>query len=1038
MTSANTVAVRPSVKEEALWLLETLVPGTGVNNLSLAMRVDRALSLPLVDAALDAVINRHTALRTVFIATEAGLRKGVLDEGRVVRTSRHVVAGDVPAAMSGFVAEPFPLAGEPLIRAGYFEHDSGDYLCLAVHHLIFDTTSALVLREELAAAYSSLQADLPLPDIFAAPEPVADDIPPSQQSLAFWREHLAGARPQELELACGVPDRGEAPTLAGDQVTVELSKEATASIRQLAKRWRAPEAVVLLAAYSALLAGHGAGPDTVIGSPIDIRRPASAGAVGYHVNVLPLRIPHRPEQSFGQLVRRTRDIFFAALSHVDVPVDNLLSEIPRTGSSSRHTLFRHVFNYVPTTGPAEFAIGDARAVAVTVENGSSKFDLEFFLLPSPAGTRLRVVYNSELLRREDARALAARYEALLIAADADADRPLRDIGLMSADDRAVIDSANATAAPDAASVLEAVLAAAAATPERVAVVDGAREITYQQLLRAARATHELLHAHGVTATDRVALHALRSGELAAAVLGVWLAGASYVPLDPDHPRQRVAYQLADADATVVLTADNVAAPPGTAGCRSLPMVPIPSDGEPLANELTAGNAAPGACAYLIYTSGSTGRPKGAVVSHGALANLVAHFATELTVTPRDTTLWMTTFSFDISALELLLPLTTGGRLVIADEQSRTDGAALGRSLRRHDVSIVQATPTTWRLVAPTAADALTDRKVLCGGEPMPVSLARTLLATGCELRNVYGPTETTIWSTSTLVTSESLDDDSTVTIGKPLRNTSVFVVAPDGTELPVKVSGELCIAGAGVADGYHGRPELTVERFGNHPVHGRFYRTGDRARWRPDGNLELLGRTDRQIKLRGNRLELGEIEAVLLAHPQVSAAAVVVAGDTSADGALVAFVEVTGPAQEMTGVLWQHARAELPPSALPHHVDVVPALPTTANNKVNYPELTRRAELWLAGSRDSVAAVEPDDVDDLLVYDIVELFRDLLNSARVDAITNFFTAGGHSLLGAQLAQRLKRSTGVAVRLADVFAHPSPTALAELIRSRRAG
>jgi hypothetical protein len=297
MTSANTVAVRPSVKEEALWLLETLVPGTGVNNLSLAMRVDRALSLPLVDAALDVLINRHTALRTVFTATEGGLRKGILDEGRVVRTSRHVVAGDVSAAMSGFVAEPFPLAGEPLIRAGYFEHDSGDYLCLAVHHLIFDTTSALVLREELAAAYSSLQADLPLPDIFAAPEPVTDDIPPSQQSLAFWREHLAGARPQELELACGVPDRGEAPTLAGDQVTVELSKEATASIGQLAKRWRAPEAVVLLAAYSALLAGHGAGPDTVIGTPIDIRRPASAGAVGYHVNGLPLRIPHRPDQS---------------------------------------------------------------------------------------------------------------------------------------------------------------------------------------------------------------------------------------------------------------------------------------------------------------------------------------------------------------------------------------------------------------------------------------------------------------------------------------------------------------------------------------------------------------------------------------------------------------------------------------------------------------------------------------------------------------------------------------------------------------------
>lgn len=1030
-----------SRKEQALWLLERLVPGTGVNNLSLALRVDSPLSVPLLNEALALLVSRHAALRTAFHAGETGMRREVLaSRNQRVEVSRISASGSLDAALTRFVAEPFTLDGKPLLRAGYFEHEAGDHFCLAVHHLVFDTASSVVLCNELIAAYTALAAGLHLPEELRGIAPVAEEAPASEKSLAFWRAELAGAQPQDLELNCGIPDRGDQPTLEGDQVTVPLSVEAVSTARRLTKELRAPEAVILLAAYSALLAGHGAGPDTVIGAPTDVRRQVAPGAVGYHVNVLPLRIGYRPDQSFKDLVRRTRDIFFGALSHSDVPVDHLLSEISRSSSSWRHTLFRHVFNYVPQNGPAEFTIGGIRAVPVTVENGSSKFDLEFFLLPSQKGISLRVVYNTQMLERSDAQALAARFDAFLIAVGADPELPLRNIHQHSPEDQLVIAAANDTAAPEGLTVLEQIVARATAAPDRVAVEDGERQVSYGQLLEAARATERLLRDHGVTSHDWVAVHAPRGCELAAAVLGVWLAGAAYVPLDPDHPRQRVEYQLSDSGAVVVLAAHDASAPPTVPGCLVLPLVSVPADAPLVSRERPVSARDPQAPAYLIYTSGSTGRPKGTVVGHGALANLIAHFAAELAVTLDDATLWMTTFTFDISALELFLPLVSGGRLVIATDDSRVDGAALAELLKRHEVSIVQATPTTWRLVVDAASDALSGRRVLCGGEPMPVQLARMLLDTGCELRNVYGPTETTIWSTSARLTAGLLrDDDTTATVGTPLRNTQVFVAAPQGTELPVNVSGELCIAGSGVAIGYHDRPELTADRFGEHPAYGRFYRTGDRARWRADGTLEVMGRNDRQIKLRGNRLELGEIEVVLLAHPDVAAAAVVVAGDTSADGVLVAFVEARHAAEDVADGLWEYARAELVSASVPHHFEVIPALPRTANDKVDYPTLVWRAHEWLDATRDRAGTQTTlADSEDPLVLEIVELFRELLRTQRVDAATNFFTSGGYSLLGAQLAQRIGQSTGVRLRLAEVFSNSNPAALAQLVCSRQAG
>jgi amino acid adenylation domain-containing protein len=1018
---------RPATrKEEALWLLETMVPGTAANNLSLAFRVAGPLRADALESALTRLTARHHALRAVYVATSTALRKAVLPTGevRVPVTDIPAPAGDATRDLEAFVARPLPLDGTPLLRAGILRGDDGDTFCLVAHHLVFDTSSATILRDELVALYEAELDGRPPAEELTAPAAEFTEPEPSEAGLAYWHEHLAGFDRTALELNCGRPD-GPTPNLDGGQITRELSPGIRAAVRQAQKDLRAPEAVILLSAYALLLAGHGAGPDLVVGSPVNVRPADAERAVGYHINVVPLRIRVDPARTLTELVRTTRDAFLNGLVHSGVPVDDLGDVTPSAGSTWRNLLFRHVFNYVPAVGDPEFTVAGTPARLLAVENGCSKFDLEFFVMPSDDGIRLRAVYRTESLDATEAAALLERYEALLAGLLDHAGTPVAGIPLHGATDRAVIEAANATAAPTTpATVPAAVHARAVATPEATAVVDGDRAIGYRSLWLTAQDVRDDLRAAGLAAGDVVAVVAPRSAELVAAVLGTWLAGGVYMPIDPDHPGQRIDYQLADSGARVVL-APAERADLATDG-RTLVALRAPRDtpGEPLGEPA----ATAGARAYLMYTSGSTGRPKGTLITHGALANLTAHFARELDAAPGDAGLWLTTFSFDISGLELYVPLWAGGRVVVAPDTARLDGAVLRDLLQRHDVGIVEATPTTWRAVLDEAGPALAGRRVLCGGEPLPAPLAERLIGTGCRLHHVYGPTETTIWSTSG--TLEKVDGGR-VHVGRPISNTQVMVLDEAGRELPVGVRGELCIAGDGVAVGYHGRPELTAERFGEHPAFGRYYRTGDIAFWRPDGTLELLGRSDRQVKLRGNRIELGEIEAVLSRHPEVKTAAVVLVGETGSQAALVAFIEgVGGP--ELTDSVWEHARGELPRAVVPQEFVIADALPTTLNDKVDYPALLRLAE----ERRATADGTEPADAGDgdPLVAQLIGLWRELLERGDITQDTNFFVHGGHSLLGAILVQRLEPMTGVSLPLAELFADPTPRRLAARLRA----
>ncbi|KOV61143.1 non-ribosomal peptide synthetase [Streptomyces sp. MMG1121] len=1029
-------------KEEALWLLERLVPGAAVNNLSFTFQVRGRLDRSALQEAMTLLVRRHEVLRTVFHAAGAGLAKQVRPAAESSVEVLSIPQGaDGAPQLTEFVAAPFAFDGRPLVRLGHLAGDDADVVCLVVHHLVFDTISAGTLLAELVAAYTALaEGRAPDPELLKS-VPALTESPPRADSLAYWQRQLSGFDPGGLALAYGKQEAAGA-TLAGDQITVPLSDAARAVVQELRKRLNTSEAVVLLATYYLLLAQHGGGPDLAVGTMVNVRSRTAPNAVGYHVNVVPLRLPVDLTKGFADLVERTGTVFFDGIAHADVPVDSLYNEVARDGAAWRNSLFRHVFNYVPGLGLPDFEIAGLGASPLVVEVPFSKFDLEFFVMSTAEELRLRAVYSTDVFTRDDVDALLGRYEALLLSLGSDLDRPLSAITGWSERDRAVIATANRTAperqhdpVPDAVpdSVLEAVRATVDRTPEAVAVDGADGPVTYRQLWDEARTVANALRGRGTVPGDVVALLVPRGAALASAVLGVWLAGAGYLPLDPDHPAHRIAYQLADSGARAVLAQDGLKVP----APEGVPVLRIGElGGAPTPDAVDGTDPGvppdPADSAYLIYTSGSTGRPKGTLVSHGSLANLVGHFADELKARAGESTLWLTTFSFDISALELFLPLATGGRLVIAPDAARSDGRVLARLLGAYDVDIVQATPTTWRLVVEDCGSALSGRRVLCGGEPLPSVLAHRLADTGCELRNVYGPTETTIWSTSGVVRRDTVGQ---VDVGRPIRDTRVFIAAADGRELPVGVRGELCIAGGGVALGYHNRPELTADRFRVHPVHGRYYRTGDLAAWRADGTLEVLGRVDRQVKLRGNRIELGEVESVLLDHPEVRAAAAVVVGDGGADASLVAFLVATD-APGLVNRLWEHARTKLPAPAVPGEFVVVDALPTTGNHKVDYLALARQVRDRIAereeraGQEEGEAAVP----DDELVATLVELWQTVLDRTDLLPDSNFFTSGGHSLLAAQLTQRIEERLGVRLQLAEVFTRPTPVQLAGFLRS----
>ncbi len=1076
-----------SFAQRRLWFLHQLEPENPVHNLAAAVRAEGRLDAAALAAALSEIVRRHEALRTGFaLAPEGG---GPAAEGRENPPGRpkaepvQVVQPAAPLALPlvdlaalppparaaearrvarGLGRLPFDLARGRVVRAALLRREAADHeLVLALHHVAGDGGSLAILAGELAALYASFVARRPSP----LPEPplqyadyalwqrrLATDetLAPS---LAWWRERLAGLPLLELPA-----DRPRPAVLShrGAHSEHALAAGLSAPIEDLARGGRATPFMVLLAAFAALLARATGEADLAVGTPVDGRRRVELeGLVGVFLDNLVLRLPAERPASFRELLGGVREAMVGAFAHQDLPFERLVDALSPARDLSRTPLFQVLFvgqnaRFEPIELPG------LRLTPRELDLGTARFDLAVSMAEVAGIWHGTWKLSTDLFDPPTIARLAGQYERLLAAALAAPATPLRELPLLSPAERHQVlldwnDTASRALAERAETrrLHELIAEQAARTPGAVAVVDEAEALDYRELLGRAGALAARLRSRGVGPGSRVGVAAERSVGMVAGLLGVLLAGAAYVPLDPDYPRQLLGYLLEDSGVDVLLLQSEVAArlgplPERLAG-RSLDLEaatawPGPGAPEIGRSDLADDSAGPASVAYVIYTSGSTGRPKGAAVPHRGIVNRLLWMQDAYRLTADDRVLQKTPFSFDVSVWELFWPFLAGARLVMAPPGAHQDPARLAAWIEAHGITTLHFVPSMLQvfLDQPGAAAACASvRQVFASGEALPWSLQERFRERlpGVELHNLYGPTEASV--DVTYHACRGGDRRRTVPIGRPIANTRILLLDPDREPVPAGVAGELHIGGVGLAEGYLGRPEMTAERFvpdpfGEHPG-GRLYRTGDLARFRPDGEVEFLGRADHQVKLRGFRIEPGEIEAALDSHPAVRESVVVV----RRDGETPRLVGYLVPRRSETGErllvadLRAFLTARLPRHMVPQDLVALDALPLSPNGKVDRralpaPPAPEAVAPDAEGSENADVVAEPrTPVESRLL----ELWRSQLGDPRLGVHDSFFAAGGDSIQGAMLVNRIQRELDAVVYVMALFDHPTAAAFA---------
>ncbi|GAB7044444.1 MULTISPECIES: non-ribosomal peptide synthetase [Catenuloplanes] len=1000
---SDTYLLPASLTQRRLWLLDQLGPGAATYNIAWLVSLDGPLDVAALEAALTRLVARHESLRTHFTAVD-GEPAQVVEPAGPVRLHPVDAGEDWRRHVDEAARRPFDLAAGPLTRFTLLRRPDGSHaLVWVVHHAVADGWSFGVLFGELTAAY----AGEALPDApmqygdFAIWQREQARLGAFDDDLTYWHRALTGA-PVLLDLPADRPRPAEQDD-AGGTVTREVPPELTARLRQGTGTVLTP----LLAGFQALLHRLTGQDDLLVALPVAARtRPRTRDVVGFFANTLALRAVFPAGVTFGQLLAAARDSVAAAQTRQEAPFEQVVERLAVPRSLAHPPLVQVMFA-LEEAPPSRTAAG-LRVTPRLWENGTVKFDLTLTVEDRPAGLRLRVTYRSGLFDEARIRALTEQYLALLAAGLDRPETPVATVPLLGEGDRARL---RAYGTGDA---VPAVADLSRLTGDAIAVSGPDGELSYRELdARANRLAH-LLRAHGAGPDTPVGLALGRGTWLVAAILAVWRAGAGYLPLDPSLPPARIATMLADARPPVVLT-DGPFDDPHTRVVRvdTVDADRFPASGPPRVE------VHPDALAYLLYTSGSTGRPKGVAVSHAAVTDLLAGFRTVLGLTAADRVAAVTTHAFDISVVELVLPLLAGARIEMIDADTARDAALLRAALADRRVTVAQGTPATWRMLVTAGGVPPGVRLRISGGEALSRDLADRLRDGGTVI-NGYGPSETTVYSTAGPV-----GPDGPVSLGRPTPNTTVHLLDPAGQPVPEGVVGELHIGGPGVARGYLGQAGATAARFRPDPYRpgGRLYATGDLGRWRSDGTLDFLGRADAQLKVRGFRIEPGEIETLLREHPAVTEAVVTARGG----GRLAAYVVTTGgwTAAELWPQLRAGITARLPDYMIPAALVVLDALPRTASGKADRAALPEPSWRETTGAPAVLARTPVEER-------LSALWREVLNLPEVGVHDNFFALGGHSLNAARLIARIRTAFGADVTLRDLFAAPTVAELAPLL------
>ncbi len=1001
-----------SFAQERMWFFDQMEPGSAVYNIPQALRLRGALDVAALERALTEIVRRHEILRTTFRSDASGPVQ-VVHPARPIALPVEAVQDE--AALEEEARRPFDLAAGPLFRARLLRLRGDEHVLLvSTHHIVSDGWSHGVFARELSALYSG--ASLPELEVQYADYAAWQRGQLSGQrldaELAYWTERLRGA-PALLEIPTDRP-RPAVQSHHGVSHRDTVPAPLLARLRALGQREGATLYMVLLAAWSVLLSRHSGQQEVVIGSPIAGRtRGEVEGLIGLFVNTLALRVDLTGRPSFLDLLKQVRETTLGAYEHQDLPFEKLVEALAPERSGGHSPIFQALFSLqnAPTDAIQMAGLDVERA---QVPSETTKFDLSLFATEGEGELELALRYRTELFAAETTRRMLKQFRLLLEGIAAEPDQHAADLPLMDAEERqqVLVEWNRTDAAVTGGCIHELVEAQAARTPSAIALVADDRTVTYVELDRASNRLAHHLRARGIGAESRVAVCLERGADLVVALLGTLKAGGAYVPMDPAYPRERLRFMVEDCGARLLLTQESL-----LAALPEAEVVCLDRDRDAIAREpSTAPESAvrPENPAYVIYTSGSTGTPKGVVVEHRQLLNLVRWHQTAFSVTQEDRATQLAGVGFDAAAWEIWPYLAAGARLVIPRDEDRVSPEALARVLGEQGVTIsFMPTPLAQRFLAlPSAPTTL--RTLLTGGDRL---LPHGRASLPYRLVNNYGPTEATVVASSLeLVSGEPL---ALPPIGRPLTNVRAYVLDARLAPVPVGVPGELFVGGAQVARGYLGRPGLTAERFIPDPfTPGRMYRTGDRVRWLADGTLEFLGRTDDQVKLRGFRIEPGEIEAALRTHAAVREVVVMVREDAPGDPRLVAYVAASPTPSE--GELRVHVKSGLPDYMVPSAFVLLDALPLTPNGKVDRRALP--APEW--GERDGrVAPSTP------LEEVLCSLWGEVLGAEQAGVSDQFFEVGGHSLLATQLLARVRETFLVELPLRAFFDAPTVAGLA---------
>jgi len=892
-----------SFSQQRLWFLDQLAPGSAAYNVPGAVRIHGPLDLDAWRRSGNEITRRHEALRTTFEQADGQPVQVIAESAEpefTVVDCAHLRGPDADAAIRELAraefARPFSLSTGPLLRMRFLRLSPDEHvLLLTMHHIVADLWSTSLAIGEMVLLYEGYRTgrEAAVPDL---PIQYADYAVWQRRQiegnalaadLEYWKQALAGA-PPALELPTDRP-RPDVQGTRGGSRPFRLAAPVADGLRDLGRRENATPFMTLLAAFQVLLHRYGGGDDIVVGVPVANRgRPEIERLIGFFVNTLALRGDLSGGPSFRELLARVRRACLGGYAHQQLPFERLVEELHPRRDLSRSPIFgvSFVFQNIPLP---DFDVGGLRLEPFDVDSSTARFDLELQVFDRPDGMAGWFEYNSDLFDAATVDQMSRHLETLAASLVADPGRPVAQVPMRTGEEEDLLRRWNATGRtwPGPLLAHERFAQQAARTPGAEAVRCGTSHLSYGELDRRSNQLARRLNRLGVGPGVLVGICMDRCTDMVVAMLAVLKAGGAYVPLDPGFPPDRIRFMLADSGLPVLLTQRGVrdSLAPRTATVLCTDEIRDELDAEP--DGPPGPQAGPGDLAYVIYTSGSTGQPKGVQIPHAALGNFLLAMKERPGIDAGDTLLAVTTLSFDIAMLELLLPLAEGARVVLASRETAADGERLAALLAASGATMMQATPATWRMLLDAGWEGRGGLRALAGGEALPGELAQRLRGKVGTLWNMYGPTETTIWSSVARV------GDGPVTLGEPIANTELYILDPAGQPCPLGVPGELYIGGAGLARGYLGRPELTAERFvPGPPVPGgasRLYRTGDLVRRRA-GGIEFLGRLDHQVKLRGFRIELGEIESVLERQPAVRHAVAAIREDVPGDQHLVAYV----------------------------------------------------------------------------------------------------------------------------------------------------